>query len=151
MGDPAAMVSGAVRDMDAADGCGVVSVSRLYRTEPVGYEDQGWFVNACVEVSTSLAPRELLALARSLEEAAGRERGGIKDGPRPLDVDILFYGGLVMDEPGLCIPHPRAHKRRFVLAPLCDIAPHLRHPLLGKTARELLAETRDRKQVIPCS
>jgi 2-amino-4-hydroxy-6-hydroxymethyldihydropteridine diphosphokinase len=104
---------------------GVVAVSPVYETSPVGGPPgQGPYLNCVVELSTELSPRELLAVARGLEEAAGRERGE-RWGPRTLDVDVLLVDDLTVEEPDLVVPHPRMYERRFVLAPLADLAPEL--------------------------
>lgn len=96
--------------------------SALYRTAPVGYADQPDFVNACALVETALAPRALLDGLFAIEKSQGRVRG-IPNGPRTLDLDIVLYGDQVIDEPGLTVPHPRAHERKFVLKPLLDVWP----------------------------
>jgi 2-amino-4-hydroxy-6-hydroxymethyldihydropteridine diphosphokinase len=104
---------------------GVSAVSPVYETEPVGGPPgQGPFLNLVVELDTDLSPRALLRVAKRLEEAAGR-RPGPRNGPRPLDVDVLLVGDLVVDEPDLVVPHPRMRERRFVLRPLADLAPEL--------------------------
>jgi len=101
----------------------VVRVSPVYETEPLGGPSgQGPYLNVVVELRTDMAPRDLLGLARDLEGAAGRVRAE-RSGPRTLDVDILLVGDLRVDEPDLVVPHPRMYERRFVLAPLADIAP----------------------------
>ena len=102
----------------------VVRVSPVYETDPVGGPEQGPYLNAVVELATERSPRQLLEQARSLEAAAGRVRGE-RFGPRALDVDVLLVGELVVDEPDLVVPHPRMWQRRFVLAPLADLAPDL--------------------------
>ena len=103
----------------------VVAVSPVYETEPVGGpEGQGSYLNAVVELETELTPRRLLEVARRLEEAAARVRGE-RWGPRTLDVDVLLVGDLSVDEPDLVVPHPRMWERRFVVAPLADLAPEL--------------------------
>jgi len=102
----------------------VVAVSPVYETEPVGGPAQGPYLNAVAELDTERSPRELLALARSLEERAGRVRAE-RSGPRTLDVDILVVGDLVVDDADLVVPHPRLWQRRFVVAPLADMAPEL--------------------------
>lgn len=111
---------------DAIDSlAGVVRVSPVYETEPVGGPGgQGAYLNVVVELDTDLTPRQLLGVCHRLEAAAGRVRD-VRWGPRTLDVDILWYGGRTIDEPDLQVPHPRMRRRRFVMAPLADIAPDL--------------------------
>ena len=110
---------------DAIDSLsGVVAVSPVYETDPVGGPPQGAYLNVVVELATALGARQLLGVAHRLESAAGRVRGE-RWGPRTLDVDVLLVGDLVVDEPDLVIPHPRMWERRFVLAPLADLAPEL--------------------------
>jgi 2-amino-4-hydroxy-6-hydroxymethyldihydropteridine diphosphokinase len=120
LGDRMALLQSAVRSIP-----GVVKVSPVYETAPVGGPPgQDPYLNVVVEVSTTLSPRQLLELARRLEQDAGRVRT-VKDGPRTLDVDVLLVGDLEVDEPDLKVPHPRMWERRFVLAPLADLAPDL--------------------------
>ena len=116
----------------------VEAVSRLYETAPVGLKEQPPFLNAACRVTTGLEPAALLRFLKNLEAEIGRRPGGPLWGPRPIDLDILLYGERVVETDGLRIPHPRLAERAFVLAPLCDLAPELRHPVLGKTIRELL-------------
>ena len=120
----------------------VRKTSSLYHTEPVGEVEQPWFMNAVVEVETSLSPEELLHRCQQIEEEMGRRRL-IPRGPRVIDLDILLYDQLTLTTPELTIPHPRLHCRRFVLIPLLEIAPHAIHPLLKKSIRELLKDTTD--------
>jgi 2-amino-4-hydroxy-6-hydroxymethyldihydropteridine diphosphokinase len=113
--------------------------SSLYRTEPVGFADQPLFLNAVVALETAIEPRALLNKLLSIEKEFGRDRSaGIPNGPRTLDLDILLWNDLELNEPGLELPHPRISERAFVLVPLAEIAPHLLIPGSGKTVEELL-------------
>ncbi len=140
VGDREAHLRAALRGLAALGEIG--GVSRLYQTEPVGFLEQGPFLNAVAYVRTALAAGEFLRELQAIELAAGRVRVR-RDGPRTLDLDLLFWNETVLAAPDLEVPHPRLHLRRFVLAPLCDLAPALRHPLLGRTARELLEHLED--------
>jgi len=120
--------------------------SSLWLTEPVGGPPQGFFLNAVVAGETTLEPAALLDACLATELFLGRVRT-VRDGPRTIDVDILFHGTRRVELPGLVLPHPRLHERRFVLAPLAEIAPGLVHPVLGKTAAALLALCPDRSLV----
>ncbi len=126
----------------------VTGVSSLYETEPLPENNPGpqWFLNGIVRLETDLTPQSLLEVCREVEKSLGRDQDD-RSGPRTLDLDILLYGARVISEPGLIVPHPRLHLRRFVLAPLAELAPELRHPLLNKTVQELLAQLTDRSVV----
>jgi 2-amino-4-hydroxy-6-hydroxymethyldihydropteridine diphosphokinase len=115
----------------------ILRLSPLYETEPVDYTRQPWFVNRVAEAETELFPMQLLARLGRVERALGRVRG-IPKGPRVIDIDILFFGRAVVRTAKLEVPHPRIAERRFVLEPLADLAPDLRHPVTRKTIREML-------------
>jgi 2-amino-4-hydroxy-6-hydroxymethyldihydropteridine diphosphokinase len=124
--------------------------SGLYETAPVGDLDQPWFLNAVAEGRTALGVRRLLEVCLEVERLLGRDRSSPSfrpGGPRTLDLDLLLYGQERIEEAGLVVPHPRLHLRRFVLAPLSEIAPDLMHPVLRRTARELLAACSDPSEV----
>jgi len=133
----------ALRELNGRDDVRVLRASQFHETEPVGGPPQHPFINAAAEVATPLPPQELLELLHDVENDFGRERN-VRWGPRTLDLDLLLYGGRVIDSPDLQLPHPRMHKRQFVLAPLCELCPRRRHPQLGKEMRQLLSELRGR-------
>jgi 2-amino-4-hydroxy-6-hydroxymethyldihydropteridine diphosphokinase len=117
----------------------VENVSHLYETDPVGGPKQGAFLNAAVHISTDLSPQALLVAFRRIEQLLKRRRR-VKWGPRTIDIDILTYGNTTLKSPTLRIPHPRYHTRRFVLIPLADIAPTLRHPVFKTSTKTLLRQ-----------
>jgi len=126
----------AIEGLAAAD-VRVLRESPIYETEPVGLADQRWFLNMVVEAETALFPLQLLTRTAKIERDLGRVRT-IKNGPRTLDIDILLFAKAVMRTARLAIPHPRMHERRFVLVPLADLAPELRHPVTHRTVRQML-------------
>jgi len=142
--DRAANLRAAVAQLDVAGQ--LRAVSALYETQPVDVPDQPWFLNCVAAIETDKTPRELLNFALQIEAAMGRLRMREK-GARKIDIDVVLFGDCIVDEPGLKIPHPAMHQRRFVLEPLVEIAPEARHPVLGKTARELLAALADGQTV----
>jgi 2-amino-4-hydroxy-6-hydroxymethyldihydropteridine diphosphokinase len=131
--DPPEQVRCAMQRLSRRDGVRLQRRSRLYRSSPMGPQDQPDFVNAAVGVLTSLAPRELLESLLSIEKSMGRDRGE-RWGPRLIDLDLIWLVGDPVDEPGLKLPHPGVSERNFVLYPLADIAPTLRIPGHGRVA-----------------
>ncbi|HWB83757.1 MAG TPA: 2-amino-4-hydroxy-6-hydroxymethyldihydropteridine diphosphokinase [Bryobacteraceae bacterium] len=136
VGDRETHLQRAVEKLQAS-GLRVLRISPLYETEPVGYTPQRWFLNLVLEAETDLFPIQLLARVSRIERALGRIRT-VVNGPRTIDIDILLYGQTVVQTVGLEIPHPLMAERRFVLAPLSDLAPGLRLPRTQRTVRELL-------------
>jgi 2-amino-4-hydroxy-6-hydroxymethyldihydropteridine diphosphokinase len=145
VGDRASNLARAIEALEAA-GVRVLRRSSLYATEPVDFRTQGWFLNCVVEAETEWMPRQLLAGVQRIELGLGRRRMAPR-GPRTIDIDILLFGSSVVRMPDLELPHPRLAARRFVLAPLAEIAPALQHPTLCKTIAELLRSTADRSLV----
>jgi 2-amino-4-hydroxy-6-hydroxymethyldihydropteridine diphosphokinase len=135
--DPAVQCRDAFRRIGAIPGIRLLRRSSLYRTEPVGLEDQPWFINAVAEIRTGLRPRMLFAALKGIEREMGRTDGP-HWGPRVIDLDLLLYGQEVVAEEGLVIPHPELHRRRFVLEPLCELASYVIHPAFGVSVRGLL-------------
>lgn len=146
MGHREASIRRALSALAHADHIVICRQAKLYETEPVGVEDQPWFLNTVIEVETDLTPRELLTVCKQIEQALGR-RERQRYGPREIDLDILLYDNLVINDSDLQIPHAQLHQRRFVLVPLAELAPQYVHPVLHKTIAELLQELTDPKEV----
>lgn len=136
VGDCERNLQRALEQMETPD-LHIVRASPVYETEPVDYTQQPWFLNQVAEAETELFPMQLLARVGRVERALGRVRG-IPKGPRIIDIDILFFGRATVRTAKLEVPHPGIAERRFVLMPLADLAPDLRHPVTGKTVREML-------------
>ncbi len=145
IGDREASLAEALRRLQAEVGA-VALRSSIYRTDPVEVVDQAEFLNQVVAVETALPPAALLPRLFAIERSMGRVRSRDK-GPRTIDLDLLLHGDAIVREPGLEVPHPRLHLRRFVLMPLAEIAPDLIHPVLGETMRALLERCPDRAGV----
>ncbi len=132
LGDPEELIRSALELLGAEAGIEVVGVSSLRETDPVGYEDQPRFLNGAAELATELPPQELLERLLAIERRLGRVRGeGLRFGPRTIDLDLLLYGQETVQEPGLTLPHPRLHERRFALEPLAELDPALEVPGRG--------------------
>ena len=144
LGDRELMLRSALDRLNAAD-LRIVRVSSVYETEPVGFKEQPFFLNLVAEGETDLFPLMLLSRIQKVELLLGRKRSGAPNGPRSIDIDILLYGRATVNSARLDIPHPRLHERRFVLGPLVELAPDLRHPTIGRTMRELLASLEGQK------
>jgi len=147
LGDREGNIGRAIGLLEGNPDIQIIKASSLYETEPVGYKEQGDFLNAVIEISTSLGSRDLLKIIKNITNSINtkpKERWG----PRSIDLDILFYDDLVIQEEDLAIPHPRLHDRGFVLVPLVEIAPDLIHPVLKISVKKLLDRLEDRSWVV---
>jgi 2-amino-4-hydroxy-6-hydroxymethyldihydropteridine diphosphokinase len=149
LGDRELNLLRAVSEIGRIAGLKITALSRFYETAPVGPVPQDPFLNAAMRVETSLSPEQLLRVLQKLETETFKRRRQVVWGPRTMDIDILFFGDRTVADEGLNIPHPRLHQRRFVLAPLAEIAPELLHPVLRQTITELLAALGDSQEVRP--
>lgn len=141
VGERARTIIAAMRAINARPGVRVLRVSRIRETEPLGPSDQGKYLNAVAQVETTLTPTDLLEALQEIERRLGRDRSREERwGPRTCDLDVLLIDEAVIETEELTVPHPRMHERRFVLEPLAEVAPDAWHPVLEKTAAELLAD-----------
>jgi 2-amino-4-hydroxy-6-hydroxymethyldihydropteridine diphosphokinase len=145
LGDRAKNLRDAVAALRKA-GIDVTRISSVYETEPVDYLDQPWFLNCAVEAETELPAVAVLKALRQIEANMGSKKL-VSKGPRLIDLDILLYSDETIDTPELQVPHPRMHLRRFVLEPLAEIAPNVRHPVSGLSAAEMLTNSPDKSSV----
>ncbi len=132
------------RDRLADAGIRILRESSIYETAPRDLPGQPWFLNQVIEAESALLPRQLLSRLQKIERDMGRKRAVAK-GPRIIDIDIVFFGESVISTNDLEIPHPRMMERRFVLEPLAELAPELRHPVLNRSVREMLAKVTDQQ------
>jgi 2-amino-4-hydroxy-6-hydroxymethyldihydropteridine diphosphokinase len=146
LGDRLHLLKEAIKKIGRSGGISIKRTSPVYETQPVGFENQGWFLNLVVEAETSLEPLPLLEYLLSVEAEMGRKREE-RGGDRNIDLDLLLYDNRILSTDRLVIPHPRMHQRRFVLVPLAQIAPELLHPVLKKKIGELLINCEDRSVV----
>jgi len=146
LGDRVANTRKALAELDKA-GVKVQRVSSFYKTEPVDFNPQAWFLNCVVEAATALMPMQLLKAVKSVERIVGR-RPSVSKGPRAIDIDILLYENVVVRSSALTIPHARMSERRFVLIPLRELAPAARHPVSRRTVTDMLQDSRDLSQVV---
>lgn len=147
-GDRAVFIQQAVKLLENGGHVKVVRYSTLYETEPWGYKNQGWFLNAVIEAKTDFSPVELLNHTQEVEQTLGRVREGVpRWGERTIDIDILFYNNEIINLPELTIPHKLMHKRAFVLVPLMELVPLFKHPVFGKTISELHEELNEPEDV----
>lgn len=135
-------ISRALQALRATHGIRLIQMATIIETEPVGGPRQGPYLNTVAELQTTLTPRELLATLQEIERQQGRRPSPERWVPRSIDLDILLYDNLIIVEPDLVIPHPRMHERSFVLEPLAQLAPEVRHPLLQRTVVELLLKVK---------
>ena len=137
LGEPVRQLWQAQEELEKSPGVTFLAASSFYRTQPMGPVEQPPFINAVFAIEYGLGPRELLALLLDIEGRMGRVRKE-RWGPRVIDLDLLFFGDMIIKEKGLEVPHPRLHERRFVLAPLAEIAPEVVHPVIRQSVSELL-------------
>jgi len=147
IGDRLGFLNRAAAEISRLRGTTIVWASSVYETSPVGKEPQASFLNAVLEVTTSLPPGELLPEVKGLEQKIGRSPGE-RWGPREIDIDILLYDGVVVRDAAVAVPHPEMENRRFVLVPLREIAPDVVHPVSGMTVEELARACRDSGRVV---
>lgn len=147
IGDRLAYIQNAIHALSETEGITLQKISSIYQTDPVGYETQAQFLNGVAAIQTSLPAITLLQILKDIEVVVGRQHR-IRWGPREIDLDILIYGDLCLQTEQLVIPHPEMHLRRFVLAPLAEIAPDLVHPVLKETVQTLLVRLEDGMSVL---
>ncbi|MBF0210714.1 MAG: 2-amino-4-hydroxy-6-hydroxymethyldihydropteridine diphosphokinase [Desulfamplus sp.] len=146
MGDKYANCIRGIEHINQLHGTKVVDIAHFYKTSPVDYKEQEWFINSALKIETELEPDNLMVTLKNIEEKIGQYEKSVRFGPRIIDLDIIFYDDMLINRDNLTIPHPRMDKRCFVLKPLCDIAPNLIHPILGHSLKELLKVVENDKE-----
>ena len=147
IGDRLAHIQNAIHALSKTDGITLQKISSLYKTDPVGCEEQAQFLNGVAVIQTSLPPLSLLHTLKDIETAIGRKHR-MRWGPREIDLDILIYGDLCVQTEELVVPHPEMHLRGFVLVPLAELAPDLVHPIFQVSIQTLLNRLEDSKSVL---
>ncbi len=138
LGDKKENLISAIRLLKEYNNIDVVNISHFYQTEPVDYLDQDWFVNAVIKIKTRLDPQQLLSILKETEKKLKQVKKSIRFGPRIIDLDIIYFGEMIINTKELAVPHPRMHKRCFVLKPLCDIETEIVHPVFKLKPEQLL-------------
>ena len=146
LGIPGKNCTEAIEKISADHDIKIISKSSFYKTAPIGDIEQDWFINSVIRINTKLNPKELLLALLNIESEMGRIRKE-KWGPRLIDLDLLFYDKLILNQEGITLPHPEIQKRNFVLVPLNEISENLTHPILKKTVKTLLQESSDDTEV----
>ncbi len=146
IGDAESNCIKSVETLRTSDYLKVISVSHYYKSEPVDFLDQGYFVNLALKLKSDLSPHDLLQTLKRIQEAMGQGTKEIRFGPRIIDLDIIFYDNLIIGTADLKIPHPRMHLRNFVLKPLCDIASDFKHPVIKLSVKEMLEQLNEENQ-----
>jgi 2-amino-4-hydroxy-6-hydroxymethyldihydropteridine diphosphokinase len=150
LGDRPALIQSAIESIDRMPRTRVIRISQLHETTPVGPAGQGMYLNGAVELQTNLSPRMLLDQLLEIERLHGRDRtASNRWGPRTLDLDLLLFDDLIVNEPGLTVPHPRLHERLFVLEPLAEIAPGALHPVFDRPVSVLLSQIQAESAAAP--
>ncbi|MFH1077474.1 MAG: 2-amino-4-hydroxy-6-hydroxymethyldihydropteridine diphosphokinase [Pseudomonadota bacterium] len=149
IGDRKANCMLALDILNCSDVCRITKLSSLYETEPIGYANQNWFINGVAQIQTNLEPKDLINRIKKIEQDMGRNPCNIRFGPRIIDLDILLFDNLAAEYDDLILPHPELHRRRFVLAPLSEIAADVVHPLLKETIYLLLVRLNEDK-IVKC-
>jgi 2-amino-4-hydroxy-6-hydroxymethyldihydropteridine diphosphokinase len=146
LGDREKNLRRALKELKSLNSVKILKKSSIYETEPVGFKDQNWFLNAVIKIKTQIPPLSLFYLLKGIEKRLGRTKGK-RWGSRKIDLDLLLYDGVIMNEDKLILPHPQMHKRRFVLIPLLELDRGAKHPVLNLTFKKLLENIEKSQEV----